>query len=63
MEPNQTPTQIPTPRNFVIPGADVVIQCGDSSMPVEQLLGIVFQLAASNPDARVDFWIKIRGEG
>lgn len=47
-------------RNFVIPGCVTIVQSIDESgMPVEQLLSIAFNLAGSNPGARVDFWIKV----
>ncbi len=58
VEVAETPT--PQQRNFVIPGCSVTIDCDDDEgMPVEQLLAIVFNLAAANPGARVDFGIKV----
>ncbi|HEY9697026.1 MAG TPA: hypothetical protein V6D10_07170 [Trichocoleus sp.] len=64
MEPettNQQPEQqTPQQRNFPIPGCSVVIQReDDAEMTTSELLAIVFQLAGSNPDAKVDFWIKV----
>lgn len=46
-------------RDFVIPGANVIIESGESPMDIERLSMIVFQLAAANPDIKVHFWIKI----
>ncbi len=60
MEAQQTQQQ-PAQRNFVIPGCAVVIHCEDGNKSIEDLLGIVFQMAGSNPGATVDFWIKVNG--
>ena len=66
MEPettNQQPEQqTPQQRNFAIPGCSVVIHReDDAEMTTSELLAIVFQLAGSNPDAKVDFWIRVMG--
>ena len=51
-------------RNFVIPGCAVtIVNQEDDGVAIEQLLGIVFSLSASNPKAKVDFWIKVTGNG
>lgn len=50
----------PGQRNFAIPGCSVVIQ-SDDAIPVEELLAIAFQLAGSNPGAKVNFWIEVKG--
>lgn len=50
----------PQQRNFVIPNCSVVIHCEEEQgIAVDELLSIVFGLAGSNPDAKVDFWIKV----
>lgn len=55
-----SPANIQSQRNFVIPGCSVVVHCeNEDGMPVQDLLSIVFGLASSNPDAKVDFWIKV----
>ncbi|WP_179228606.1 hypothetical protein [Leptolyngbya ohadii] len=55
--------QAPQQRNFVIPGCATTICCTeDEGLSVDQLLSIVFSLAHSNPDAKVDFWIKVMPE-
>lgn len=62
METVQQTTQTQQ-RNFSIPGCIVTIcNSEDTGVPVEQLLAIVFNLASSNPGAKVDFWIKVMGE-
>jgi hypothetical protein len=48
-------------RNFQIPGASVIVQSEDDPMPIEQLLAIVFQIAGSNPDCKVHFYVKVEG--
>jgi|GEM_PF-6451943 len=60
-EASTVETQVQTQRNFVIPGADVVIRCKDECpIAIEDLLAIVFQVAASNPGCKVDFWLSIK---
>ncbi len=61
METEQTTTEQPqVQRSFVIPGAEVVISSKDNDpMPVDQFLGIVFQIAASDPEAKVEFYVKV----
>lgn len=49
----------PQNRNFVIPGASVIVQTEDEPMAIEQLLGIVFAMSASNPECKVRFYIKV----
>lgn len=46
-------------RDFVVPGCFTTIQSDEQPLAVEQLLGIVFSLAGSNPGASVEFWIKV----
>jgi len=46
-------------RNFVIPGCVVQI-ASEGDVPVEDLVGVAFGVAADNPDAYVKFWIQIR---
>ncbi|MDX2215506.1 MAG: hypothetical protein SFY66_19740 [Oculatellaceae cyanobacterium bins.114] len=59
----QTEEQPPQQRNFTIPGCCVTIVCNqEEGIPVSEFLAIAFQLAHSNPDAKVDFWIKVVGE-
>jgi hypothetical protein len=49
-------------RNFVIPGCSVIVQSDqEEGIPVDRLLSIVFGLATANPNATVDFWIKVQG--
>ena len=62
-QPSPTQQQPETQRNFAVPGCSTVIHCEkESGISVEQLLGIVFNLAGGNPDAKVDFWIKVLPE-
>ncbi|MBD2019170.1 hypothetical protein H6F43_03095 [Leptolyngbya sp. FACHB-36] len=55
-----TDTIAPSPRNFSIPGCVVtIVNEDDTGRPIGDLLVIVFNLASANPDAKVDFWVKI----
>ena len=51
----------PQPRNFQIPGCSVSIHSEEDGVTMEHLLSIVFNLAANNPDAIVDFGLTVRG--
>ena len=53
--------EVPQQRNFKIPGASVIVQTEDEPMSIEQLLAIVFQMAGSNPECKVHFYIKVEG--
>lgn len=60
METAEQTVQPQQQRNFAIPGCIVTIINEDTEgVPVEQLLSIVFNLASSNPGAKVDFWVKV----
>ena len=59
----QQQLEAPQPRNFQIPGCSVEISSDEDGVTTEELLSIVFSLASANPGARVDFGIRVRGDG
>ena len=47
-------------RSFSIPGCAVIVQSeGNEGIPVQDFLALAFNLAASNPEARIDFSLKV----
>ena len=52
--------QLPTLRNYAIPHCHLQIACEqDDGLPVSEVLAIVFSIAHSNPEAKLDFWLKV----
>ena len=58
----QADATAPTPRqsrNYQVPGCVVSISSEERGVPVEDLLSLAFNLAHSNPGARVHFGITV----
>ena len=58
MEP-ETPTQLQQRRDFVIPGCEVLVQSGEKPISMGEFLALAFHLSGSNPDAQVEFCLKV----
>lgn len=62
--PDNCKEQVAAPaRSYQIPGCSVEISSDEDGVSVQQLLAIVFNLASANPDATVDFGIRVHGDG
>lgn len=59
MKQAEAAPQIQPRRDFVIPGCEVVIQSNGETLPIGDLLALAFSVSNSNPDAKIEFWLKI----